>query len=41
MFHLIWKNEAKQIRNNEVIKHFVYLVNKIDWVIMWHRDAAP
>ena len=35
------KNYVKRIRNDEVIKHFVYLVNKIDWVIMWHRDTIP
>ena len=29
MFHLIWNNEGKRIRNDEVIKQFVYLVNKI------------
>ena len=40
MLHLIWKYEAKRIRIDEVIKHFVNLVNKIDWVIMWHRDKS-
>ena len=29
-------NEVKEIINDEGNKHFVYLVNKIDWVIMWH-----
>ena len=33
MLHLIWKNYMKRIKNDKVIKHFVYLVNKIDWVI--------
>ena len=33
MLQLIRKNETKQIRTKEVIKHFVYLVNKIDLVI--------
>ena len=33
MFHLIWKNEAKRIINDEVIKQFGYLDSKIDWVL--------
>ena len=35
------KNDVKRIRNDEVIKQFVYRVNKIDWVIMRQRDATP
>ena len=34
MLNLIWQHDAKRIWNDEVIKQFVYLVSKIDWVIM-------
>ena len=33
MLNLIWQHDAKRIWNDEVIKQFVYLVSKIDWVI--------
>ena len=38
MLHLIWKHDVKQIWNEWVTKHLVYLVKLklINWVIMWH-----
>jgi len=41
MFHLIWKDDAKRIRNDEVIKHLVYLVSVIDWVLNDYPITAP
>ena len=35
------KNEAKRIRNDEVIKHLVYLVSVIDWVLNDNPITAP
>ena len=41
MFHLIWKHDAKRIRNDEVIKHLVYLVIVIDWVLNDYQITVP
>ena len=39
--NLIWKDGAKQIQNDEVIKQFVYLVSKIDWVLNGYPITTP